>query len=334
MTEKPRKVLYIERKPHDFVSIERVFRQIAAALSPRYTHDFQQMPYGNSPLDTLRNMFSFRKRDADIYHITGHVHYMALLFSPTNTVLTIHDVRFLETPSRLKRLILKKLYLDWPVKRLNYITAISDKTKREIIDATGCDENKVRVIPVPLIGDGKATETPKPFNNEKPLILQIGTMKNKNLPRVIEALSGIECHLRIIGRLDEEQLDALRKFAVEYSNAFDLEDAAIIEEYEDADIIVFCSTLEGFGLPIIEAQSAGKPVVTSNISPMTETSGGAAVLVDPFDITSIRDGIRSVIDDETLRREMVEKGRSNVERFAPAIIAAQYERLYDEICGR
>src|SRR5690606_9651025 len=148
LTDKRRKVLFIERKPHEFVSIERVFRQIAAALSPRYEHDFQQMPYGNSPLDTLRNLLFFRTRKADVYHITGHVHYLAMRFSPANTVLTIHDVRFLDEPSRLKRFILKKLYLDRPVKRLRYITAISENTKRAIVDATGCDKNKIRVIPV------------------------------------------------------------------------------------------------------------------------------------------------------------------------------------------
>jgi glycosyltransferase involved in cell wall biosynthesis len=334
LTDKPRKVLFIERKPHDFVSIERVFRQIAVALSSRYDNEFQQMPYGNSPTDTLRNLLFFRKRNADIYHITGHVHYIALRLSPTNTVLTIHDVRFLDEPSRLKRWILKKLYLDRPVKRLKYITAISEKTKRAIIDATGCDESKIRVIPVPLIGDLKKNKTAKAFDAAKPRILQVGTMKNKNVPRLIEALDGTVCHLRIIGKMDEEQRRALARYSVEYSNDVDLDDASILKEYEEADIVAFCSTLEGFGLPIIEAQAMGKPVVTSNMEPMNETSGMAAVLVDPFDVISIRDGIRSVIENEDLRREIVEKGKKNIERFAPAIIAAQYERLYDEIRGK
>src|SRR5690606_4105122 len=296
-------------------------------------HDFQQMPYGNSPLDTLRNLLFFRTRKADVYHITGHVHYLAMRFSPANTVLTIHDVRFLDEPSRLKRFILKKLYLDRPVKRLRYITAISENTKRAIVDATGCDKNKIRVIPVPLIGDVRADNDAKTFNKDKPRILQIGTMKNKNLPRLIEALAGINCHLRIVGKLDAEQAAALAKYSVEFSNDFDIDDDAIRNEYAKADIVAFCSTLEGFGLPIIEAQAMGKPVVTSNIAPMAETSGGAAVLVDPFDAASIREGVCSVINDDVLRRAMIEKGAENVERFDPAKIAAQYERLYDEICG-
>src|SRR5690606_30911378 len=128
------------RKPHDLVSIERVFCQIAAALSSRYISEFQQLPYGNSAFDVPRNIFAFHRSRADIYHITGHIHYMALLFPPRNTVLTIHDVRFLDEPSPLKRFVLKQLFLDRPVKRLKYVTAISEKTKREIILATGCSE--------------------------------------------------------------------------------------------------------------------------------------------------------------------------------------------------
>ncbi len=328
--ESPRKILFIERKAHEFVSIERVFRQIAAGLSSKYQAHFQQVQYGNKIFDTIRNLFFFQRTKADIYHITGHIHYLALLFSRSNTALTIHDLRFMDEPPGLKRSIIRKLYLEWPVKRLKYITAISQQTKDEIINELGCDEKKIRMIPVPLVGDLRSDNV-KPFNFECPEILQIGTMKNKNLIRLCEALEGISCRLRIIGKLDDEQKATLKKHSLIFTNAFDLDDLAIKKEYENADIVAFCSTLEGFGLPIIEAQAMGKPVITSNIEPMIETSGKAAVLVDPFDVASIRNGINEIINNAELRSDLIERGVVNVDRFAPDTVAAEYERMYDEM---
>ncbi len=73
------------------------------------------------------------------------------------------------------------------------------------------------------------------------------------------------------------------------------------------------------------------PVVTSNISPMKEVAGGGAVLVNPEDILSIREGILRIINDESLRNKLVEKGLINIKRFETSRVAAQYENLYREI---
>ncbi|MEP6947030.1 MAG: glycosyltransferase [Acidobacteriota bacterium] len=328
----PRKILFVERKVSRYVSIEKAFRQIAACISERYETGFQQLPYGPKFFDSIRNLLFFRKGRADIYHITGHVHYIALLFSPRNTVLSVMDVRFISAPRSLRRFVLKKLYLDLPVKRLKYITAISDQTRADILKYTGCSPEKVRTLELPLCGRISSTEL-KPFDAACPIILQIGTMENKNLPMLARALNGINCRLRIIGVLTEDQLKALSENHINYENAFDLSDDDIRSEYNNADIVAFCSILEGFGLPIIEAQSMGKPVITSDLSPMKETSGGAAHLADPFDHESIRSGIKLIIDDAGYRTKLIEAGYENVERFAPEHIAAQYEKLYDEILG-
>lgn len=330
MTVQPRKVLYIERKPHDFVSIERAFRRIADGLSERFRPEFQQMRYGNRFVDTIRNLLFFRKRKADIYHITGHIHYIALCFSPRNTVLSIMDIRFLQNESRLRRSVLKFLYLDMPVKRLRYITAISEATRREIIAATGCDESKVRALDLPLPLDIPDGET-MPFNSAMPTILQVGTMKNKNIENLARALAGIECRVRIIGRLDEEQLSALKAHNIDYTNVYDLSDDEVREEYVRADMLAFCSLYEGFGLPIIEAQSMRKPVITSNFSPMVETSGNAAYLADPHSPESIRKGILKIINNAEFREQLIAAGLENVGRFQPERVAQQYADLYDEM---
>src|SRR6476620_11730021 len=97
------KILFVERKPSEFVSIENAFRRIAANLPDEFETEFQQVPYGNRFTDTLLNLLLFRKKPADVYHITGHIHYLALLFAPRNTILSIMDVRFLYIKPGLRR---------------------------------------------------------------------------------------------------------------------------------------------------------------------------------------------------------------------------------------
>jgi glycosyltransferase involved in cell wall biosynthesis len=327
------KVLYVERKPSEYLSIEKVFRQIAASLSSNFVTDFQQMPFGFTAIDTFLNLLLFRKKKADIYHVTGHVNYAALRLPAENTVLTFHDLRFLRTKGRLRRFVLRKLLLDWPVQRLQYITAISEHTKREIVETTGCEPQKIRLLDVPLFDHFENTPAWR-FNKARPAILQVGTLSNKNIQKLAAALAGIECVLRIIGRLSIEQLEALVRHNIDFENVVGLENKAMFEEYVKADVVAFCSTYEGFGLPIIEAQAVGRVVVTSNLSPMTDTAGGAAEFVDPNSAESIRNGILRVINNDEYRAGLINKGSENVQRFRSEIVAGQYEDLYNEMNSR
>ena len=327
------KIVYIERRPSPSISLEIVFRQIEKSLSKlKFETQFVQLPYFNRVSGIIKNLLRFRKPLADVYHITGDIHYMALVLPVEKTVLTIHDLRFLHTKKGLRRFVLKKLFLDLPVRRLKYITAISEATKNEIVFYTKCKEDKIIVIENPL-RDNFQTNEAKDFDSRCPIILQIGTAPNKNLTNLIKALKGIKCRLKIIGELDVETIKILENTRICFENDFGLDEGSIKEEYEKADIVAFCSTFEGFGLPVIEAQAMRTPVITSNISPLKEVAGGAAILVDPLSTSSIREGILQLLENENLREELIARGQINVRGFEASKIAEKYENIYQMITG-
>ncbi len=324
-------VTFIERKPTGTVSLERVFEQIGKDLKDVEVK-FHKLPFGNGILGILLNLLLFRRTESDVYHITGHVHYIALRLPKDRTVLTVHDLGILRTRKGPRRYFIKKLFYDWPVKRLRYITAISDFTKLELMEHTGCADEKIRVIENPVPDDFRQEE--RKFNNICPTILQIGTAPHKNLNNLIAAVEGINCKLKIVGLLDNETSKLLRTKKVNYENLYSVDQTGVRDAYFDSDIVAFCSTYEGFGLPIIEAQASGRPVVTSDLSPMKDVAGEAAILVNPYDPDSIRTGILALINDAALRGELVRKGAENIKRFSANHIAGSYRELYVDLLAR
>ncbi len=325
------KVLYVERKFTGFYSLEKVFRQIAKNLDPdRFTTAFQQVKFPAGPSGIFKNLFSFKPESADVYHITGDITYMALVLPPRKTVLTIPDLSILRYRTGIRRLVLKKLLFDWPIRRARYITAISQATADAIVQETGVQASKIRTIGLPVDDVFVAAEKP-PFDNACPNLLQIGTLRYKNLPNVIKAIKGLKCKFTIIGRLDEAMISMLEESNIDYRNESQLDDDAIREHYRTADIVLFCSVFEGFGLPIIEAQAMNTPVVTSDVDPMRDVAGIGAVLVDPHNVEEIRTAIDKLIEDAELRRQVVADGAENVKRFRPATIARHYAELYREV---
>jgi glycosyltransferase involved in cell wall biosynthesis len=325
------KILFIERSPTTTVSIEKVFRQLAKSLIKEgFEIEFQQMPYGNSLLGILKNILFFKPRKADVYHITGHIHYIGLKLPVAKTVLTIHDLRILHDRKGLRRWIIKYLFFDFPIRRLRYVTAISDATKNEIIERTECNAEKVILIENPAF-QATPVRKSKEFDQRCPVILQVGTAFHKNIPNLAKAIEGLNCILRIVGKLDETQRLALTTIDIE--NVLDLDDLQLEAEYLNADMVSFCSIYEGFGLPIIEAQSYGKPVITSRLSPMKEVAGDGAILVDPENIAEIRAAVKKIITDANYRNVLIEKGFENLKRFDSSKIASQYASIYERIAG-
>ena len=310
-------------------SMEKVFDTVYPHINNCLNANKSYMPYyGAGILCMIGNLLTtlFRRR-ADIYHITGMVNYCALLLPSNKTVITIHDVNL--GNKGIKRKLLFTLFFYLPIKHAKYITCVSNTTRLALVELCPFAESKTRVIYNPISSQYKYVE--KEFNKDLPRILHIGTRPNKNLERVIKSLRGLNAELIVVGRLCPSQEELLKNSGIRYVNKYNLTDKQILEEYISCDIVSFPSLFEGFGMPIIEGNAIGRPVLTSNIEPMLEVSGNAARIVDPYSIEDIKQGFLDLINSSELRKSLVNRGLENAKKYNEVAIADEYIKLYKEI---
>ena len=316
---------------HD--SIEALFGRVRDACPSDISITIKQNPFTNrGVVRKVANLLIAPFRQGAVNHVTGDSHYIAVFLRKDRTILTVHDCRFLERNSRLSRWLLSRFLLRWPVRSSRLVTAVSESTRQQILRETGCRPEKVIVVPNAPVVD--LTFTPQAQSRESPRILQVGTDTNKNLAGLVAAVQDLPCHLDIVGPLTARAVQQLATAGVSYSNWVNLTDEEMRLRYEECDLLCFASTYEGFGLPILEAQQVGRPVVTSDLEPMRWVAGEGACLVDPRDPASIRAGVQRIITDDGYRSSLIQRGRSNAARFTVDQMVESYARLYREVGSR
>lgn len=308
-------------------SINKVTQTIVSSI---YEKEEYFMPHaGASIYDLLCNLFfTYKHRNkSGINHVTGDVHYVIISLIGCKTVLTIHDTVLLDYHHfpLLKRVIVEWLWFRIPLKFATKVVCISEQTRKSVQKYTR--RKDIEVIHNAVDPSFKRYKKDD-FHNQ---ILFIGTNPNKNLERSFEALKGLQCHISIIGKLSPSQIDSLRVNKISYENKVGLSDSELIEEYKRTDLISFISLFEGFGMPIVEANAIGRPVITSNIPVLNEVANNSAVFVNPYDINDIRDGYKEILTNKALREEIVKKGLINAERFNAKRIVKEWKRLYEAI---
>ncbi|MAZ25420.1 MAG: hypothetical protein CMK41_06575 [Porticoccaceae bacterium] len=325
------KVVFFHRKPEaNYFSVEGTFETTRKLMSEDIEPIVVQSRFlSRGFFRRLYNIIEAFFRQGEVNHITGDVTFLSFLLTKNKTLLTILDSQALDRMKGLKRKLYFLFWFKIPEKRVKLISTISQSSKNELVKLLCCDAEKIKVVPVCI--SPKYKKAPYKFEAEKPKILQVGTAENKNLERLCAAIEGLPCTLHIIGKLSKQQLMVLADKAIDFTNSFALSDEEMVAEYIDCHLVSFVSTYEGFGMPIIEANTVGRPVITSNLLSMPEVAGDSACLVDPFDINDIRAGLLRIMQDKEYRVMLIENGYKNANRFKPEGIAKQYSEIYREL---
>ncbi|MBX9853837.1 MAG: glycosyltransferase family 4 protein [Cytophagaceae bacterium] len=322
------KVTFFNRDRRDGnYSIEELFNNLKSHLKNQIEcHDY----FLSGRKSKFFHIKDARKHQGDINHITGDANYLSLGLDKGKTILTIHDLGHFEVSLKgIKKIIYKYLWLYFPLRKVKYITTISEFTKQRLLANFNISPEKIIVIHNPYPKNFKFS--PKEFNASKPTILQIGSGRNKNIESLIQATRSIPCKLLLVRKPDDTLIKLLKEYNIDYEFRFGLEFDEVYKCYQECDIVYFASIYEGFGLPIIEANAVGRPVITSNLASMPEIAGDAAYLIDPHQPEQIRTAIETLIHDPSVREKLISNGRTNIERFDVNLIGEKYLALYKKI---
>ncbi len=282
----------------------------------------------------------------DIFHATDH---LLPLLQQTRTVFSLGDMTFLSHPqvhSRLNRVYLR-LMMPRFLSSADAIITNSQNTLSDMQRFYGQNlPNSVVVYHgvnkrfCPVTDTNALADVRRRYDLPLNFLLYVGTIEpRKNLPRLIEAYASIrsqDVKLVIAGKkgwLYEETFKLVESLGLQDDVIFPgyVHDADLPALYSAADCFLFPSLYEGFGLPVLEAMACGTPVITSNTSSLPEVAGDAAILIDPYSVTDIRDALQAVLDNPGKRADMHTKGLKNASRFTWEHAANQTLEIYQQL---
>lgn len=204
-------------------------------------------------------------------------------------------------------------------REIDRVIAVSQSTKEDLMNVSSIPKEKITVIYEGVEADFKPQqdkfiqEFKKKYNLPESFVLAIGGIgERKNLKRIKQAAKGY--NLVILGEtltdIPKEELPLL---------------------YGSAKVLLYPSLYEGFGLPVLEAMACGIPVVTSNTSSLPEVGGEAAIYVEPASVDKIQAALKEVINDEQLRKDLIERGLEQVKKFSWEKCAQETAQIYREL---
>ena len=291
-------------------------------------------------LENLKN-----KTQADVYIFNTPV--MPVFYKPKKSVVIAFDFAYKHLAARnFKELLVDRIlgwYHGFSLKKADIIVATSEQTKRDIIRFFKIPENKIQVI---YTGFNKICDmVPESIDVPKPFFLFTGVVKQRK--NALNLVKGFEIfskenpghYLIIAGNAEGEYADSIRKFIEEKNLGGKVlllgyvSDEQLSFLYKNALAFVFPSFVEGFiGLPILEAMDCGLPVIASNTSPLLEVGGkNSAIFVDPDDPKDITRGLEKLAFDENLRKELIQNGRIESQRFSWSRAAKEMSELLSKM---
>jgi glycosyltransferase involved in cell wall biosynthesis len=305
----------------------RYLRALLRELERRGDVDVRRRAFGRDDKvstlarDALWYPFALgRERDADVLHCPT---YRGPLRSALPLVVTVHDLAVFRHPEAFNRWT--RAYSPRVVPRVlaaaSRVIAVSQFTRRELVDVLDVPEDKIRVVPNG-VDDEFTAEGPVA---EGQYVLAVGTLEpRKNLPRLVEAARRSDVELRVVGARGWGGVEVGGN-GVRWLG--EVNDEELARLYRGALCVAYPSRYEGFGIPVLEAMACGVPVVTARGTAMEEVADGAAVLVDPDDPADIAAGIERASAE---RDSLVARGLARARAFRWDAIADATVAVYRE----
>ena len=264
-------------------------------------------------------------------------------------IVTVHDLIFIRYPELYNPLdvFIYKAKVRAACRQADKILATSIQTKSDIVDFLHVDHEKIDVVyqgchpsfkrkySAPEIEKAKTK-----YGLPEHYILNVGTIEErKNVLLLVRAFSmlpqELKVHVVIIGRATKYKariMEAAQRARVSERVKF-LHDVSFVDLpaiYQGAQVFVYPSKFEGFGIPIVEALESSVPVIAATGSCLREAGGPGSIYVDPNDAQALAAQIQNVLHDEVLRSKLVSEGTKYMERFQPATIAKQLAYIYSQ----
>ena len=240
-----------------------------------------------------------------------------------NKIVTVHDIAYERFPQTFdwKFRLFYKWLIPNIIKNSRHTITVSKFSKGEIIEFYGTNKDDISVIYNSVSDIFKNVEGKK----DNKYILAVSSLNyQKNFHSLIKAFNLLENQdilLYLVGSINKNfaNLELIKNIEMNPNIIFKgrVDDDELIRLYSNALVFVYPSLYEGFGIPPLEAQSCGTPVICSNTASLPEVGGTDSVLyIDPYDVNDIREKIETLISDEALQKELIEKGFENIKRFS------------------
>jgi glycosyltransferase involved in cell wall biosynthesis len=287
------------------------------------------------------------KEGIDLLHSLA---FVQPVFLPIPGIVTIYDLTFMLFPKRIHPL--RRLYLGWgaqySARKARCIIAISASTKRDIVRLLAVPPEKVEVVPCGVDENFQPIEDPQALDHfrrkrhlPEQMVLFVGTIEpRKNLINLLRGYALLSQRTRVPhlviggpkGWRHQEVFSAAEELGLQEHVIFPgyIPQEELPLWYNAAELFIYPSLYEGFGLPPLEAMACGTPVIISNTSSLPEVVGGAGILVNPESAEEISEAMQRLLTDSTLRAEMRRKGVNRSREFSWQKAAQETVRVYEQ----
>ncbi|CAI0798255.1 glycosyltransferase family 4 protein [Serratia quinivorans] len=256
-----------------------------------------------------------------------------------NQIVTHHDVTYKRYPKSFSKKFrfFYGFLIPMMLRNSKKLLTVSEFSKKEINDVYGYPNEKIAIIYNAVSDDFKRTTRSK--DSEKYLLAVSSPNFHKNFHGMLKAFELLgdryNVSLKIIGKtatsFSKQDFTSLIKDSNKIKFMGRVDDDEMISLYQNALAFVFPSFYEGFGIPPLEAQSCGCPVISSNMASMPEVLRDSAIYFDPENEADIASAMEKIILDSSLRTELINKGDANVQRFSWHDSAAKISQIVDEL---